>query len=589
MSLRHLRRPAARLVVALLLLAACRADAPTGDAGPTAPVTVSADLAGSGVVVLTVVVTGPGIRAPLAVNIEVPSGATTASATILVPVGGQRVFVARGYDATGEQTHEGMATVVVRPTGNDPLGIRIYARSGEVPIAVGVGDFGLTIVGGTLADLGPGDTRQLAAVVTDAQGATVPGATITWASLNPVVASVASNGRLTARAVGTTTIYASYQGLAAGSIDLRIAAIGAPVPLHGIVAAWRFSCALDAEDAAWCWGFNGNGQVGSGVAGDRARPVRVSGGQRFALLVAGFSHVCGLTLAAEAWCWGSNGLGQLGTGAATSAPTRTPQRVVGGLTFRTLAAASFKTCGIVPAGDVWCWGAGGLNAGSAVRTAPALDHPAGTVPWTGLGLSGFASCAVDAAGTPHCATNGGLNPQAGAQGIAWRELHVRDLVLDPALGWVGGSTFICGLTNVGDVRCWGTAHFGELGAGSGPLGTGAINTSVPTTVTGPQGYSALAMGGRFVCARRVANALCWGRNDVGQLGDGTTIDRHVPTAVAGGHQFTQVSASLSHACGVRSDGVALCWGDNRFGQLGDGTTTDRLVPTAVGAPLLSTP
>jgi alpha-tubulin suppressor-like RCC1 family protein len=85
-------------------------------------------------------------------------------------------------------------------------------------------------------------------------------------------------------------------------------------------------------------------------------------------------------------------------------------------------------------------------------------------------------------------------------------------------------------------------------------------------------------------------AYCWGYNAYGQLGDGTTTDRLVPTQVVGGHAFVGVSAAwtvpfFGHTCGVTTSGTVYCWGDNFGGELGDGTTTQRLVPTAVAFPL----
>jgi alpha-tubulin suppressor-like RCC1 family protein len=76
-------------------------------------------------------------------------------------------------------------------------------------------------------------------------------------------------------------------------------------------------------------------------------------------------------------------------------------------------------------------------------------------------------------------------------------------------------------------------------------------------------------------------AFCWGQNDVGQLGDGTTRNDSTPVAVAGGLRFLQVSAGVSYSCGVTTDNRAYCWGGNTFGRLGNGTTTSSLRPVAV--------
>ena len=74
---------------------------------------------------------------------------------------------------------------------------------------------------------------------------------------------------------------------------------------------------------------------------------------------------------------------------------------------------------------------------------------------------------------------------------------------------------------------------------------------------------------------------CWGRNDDGQLGDGTTTERRVPTRVPGLADVVEVDAGAAHTCALRAGGRIVCWGANAEGQLGDGTTTRRVTPTAV--------
>jgi alpha-tubulin suppressor-like RCC1 family protein len=78
-----------------------------------------------------------------------------------------------------------------------------------------------------------------------------------------------------------------------------------------------------------------------------------------------------------------------------------------------------------------------------------------------------------------------------------------------------------------------------------------------------------------------SRAYCWGWNQKGQLGDGTTTDRVRPTVVAGGLRFRQLSVGGFATCGITTDYLAYCWGDNGRGELGDGTTTQRLVPVRV--------
>ena len=98
-----------------------------------------------------------------------------------------------------------------------------------------------------------------------------------------------------------------------------------------------------------------------------------------------------------------------------------------------------------------------------------------------------------------------------------------------------------------------------------------------------QGFSAeIAVGIYHSCAIAETGVLyCWGKNDAGQLGDGSTTDRAAPTAIGGTLRFRRVAAGLSVTCALTLDNVPYCWGSNAFGTLGDGTQTDRLTPTPV--------
>lgn len=85
----------------------------------------------------------------------------------------------------------------------------------------------------------------------------------------------------------------------------------------------------------------------------------------------------------------------------------------------------------------------------------------------------------------------------------------------------------------------------------------------------------------FCVITDLTRTWCWGRNDAGQLGDGSTSDRSSPVRVAGDLTFDSLTAGSRHTCALLADGAARCWGDNTHGQLGDGTTAARSVPVAV--------
>jgi len=220
-------RPFLRLLAALSFAAfgtAACSDAPTGgvvtEKGPDATVGFAVNLAGSAVNLLVVEVTASDITTPLAFNVPVNNG--TATGSLSVPPGTARTITVRAYDDKGTLTHEGAATVDVRAGQNVNVPINMVPRAGHVPISINIGSI---VVGVTRARALPaggdlvGDTTRLVASVTYPNGSAVPGAKVSWATLNPAIATVDSLGLVTSRAQGSTRIVATYGGYGA-SIDV---------------------------------------------------------------------------------------------------------------------------------------------------------------------------------------------------------------------------------------------------------------------------------------------------------------------------------------------------------------------------------
>jgi hypothetical protein len=75
----------------------------------------------------------------------------------------------------------------------------------------------------------------------------------------------------------------------------------------------------------------------------------------------------------------------------------------------------------------------------------------------------------------------------------------------------------------------------------------------------------------------------WGENDHGQLGDGTTSERHYPVQIGSDHKWVSVEAGFDHSLAMKSDGTLWAWGWNLYGSVGDGTTSERDSPVQIGS------
>jgi len=110
------------------------------------------------------------------------------------------------------------------------------------------------------------------------------------------------------------------------------------------------------------------------------------------------------------------------------------------------------------------------------------------------------------------------------------------------------------------VQCWGRNESGQLGDGT------TANRVTPVAVSGLSGATALAVGGAHTCALLpTGTAQCWGRNESGRLGDGTSGGfRATPVVVSGLSGATALAAGGAHTCALFQTGTAQCWGENRF-------------------------
>jgi alpha-tubulin suppressor-like RCC1 family protein len=141
-----------------------------------------------------------------------------------------------------------------------------------------------------------------------------------------------------------------------------------------------------------------------------------------------------------------------------------------------------------------------------------------------------------------------------------------------------GGEHICTIFDDSSLQCWGDNSFGQLGDGT----TTDRLTMTPVGLETGRTAVSVSAGASHTCVTLDDSSLkCWGRNNQGQLGDGSTTNSLSPVSVALGGFPVQISAGSRHTCAVLTDASLKCWGDNSYGQLGIGSTTDSSSPVAV--------
>ncbi len=347
-------------------------------------------------------------------------------------------------------------------------------------------------------------------------------------------------------------------------------------------------CALLSTGQVNCWGANGDGQLGTGtITNDSDVPVAVTGiSDAKAVASDGSASFCAVLSTGQVKCWGFNNYGQLGNGTTTNSDVpvlvkniTTATAVIGG--YSGGAVGGF--CALLSTKHVDCWGynfTGQLGDGTTTNSdVPVAVHAITNAATLISGFAGFcallSTSQVDCWGDNYFGELGRATPKATYSDVPGAVTGITDA--KAAAGDSPGATY-CAVLSTGQVKCWGANDYGVLGRGT------TTNSDVPVAVTGISDATAVGsegVGQSFCAVLSTGHLSCWGFNNYGQLGNGTTTNSEVPVPVSNITTAAAVVGSIYSFCALLTTGHLDCWGLNFYGELGNGITTSSKVPVAV--------
>ena len=383
-----------------------------------------------------------------------------------------------------------------------------------------------------------------------------------------------------------------------------------------ISAGSYHSIAVNSNGDLYSWGWNGQGQLGNGTNTDSnvPLPVRAAGtpmaGKKIVHVSTGGNFYKGSSLAlsseGKVYSWGANDQGQLGNGTATNSnlpvEVKTEGTPMAGKKIIQTAIGVTHSMALDSEGKVYSWGEnvnGLLGTGDAIPTlSPVLVRTGGT-PMEGkkivqISAGGAHSMALDSEGNIYAWGWGGEGQLGNGEN---NNSNVPILVKKEGTGLEGktikkvmaGGMFSMVFTSDGSLYSWGKNNYGQIGDGT----TNNYNLAVAVKTEGTP------MAGKTVVDFSISNEhtvaltsdgqiYAWGRNESGQLGDGTNTASTLPVAVRtvgtpfAGKKAVQVVAGGwegAHSLALGTDGTVYSWGRNLNGQLGDQTTNDTTIVT----------
>ncbi|WP_395736525.1 choice-of-anchor tandem repeat GloVer-containing protein [Prosthecobacter sp.] len=408
--------------------------------------------------------------------------------------------------------------------------------------------------------------------------------------------------------------------------------VGSVATWSSVVSGNYHLLATRTDGTLWAWGYNVNGQLGTGSTTNGVAPVQIGTATNWTSLSGGYYHSLGVRSDGTLWAWGRNVEGQIGD--ATLVQRQSPLQVGTATNWKSVIAGGYYSTAIKQDNSLWTWGQnlyGQLGQGFADVTprpnvpaqvgtannwallAPGFDHTVATrsdgTTWSWgndsvneLGYSTnnrlllpfaaqFGAVSSASSGFYHSVvlksdgtlwTAGGNSN--GQLGIGTNDSAEHQVMVQPQPGtqWISaaaGGYHSAAVRSDGTLWTWGYNNYGQVGDGTTTTRTSAVQVGTNTN------WASVSCGNYFTVALRTDGTLwAWGYNSDGQMGNGTTgsAGQFSPVQVGSASDWNAVVCGGYHVLAIKQGGSLWGWGYNGYGQIGVGNTSVQTTPVQVG-------
>jgi len=366
------------------------------------------------------------------------------------------------------------------------------------------------------------------------------------------------------------------------NITKRTTPVQVAANVIAVSAGAQHSLFVTGNGNLWAMGYNATGELGDGTTTNRSSPVQVKNSLGVAVtnviaVAAGGDFSLYVTSDGKLWAMGGNFYGQLGNG-ATSGNNANPMPVQVATNVTAVAAGGAHSMYLTNDGKLWAMGwntFGQLGDGTTTNRA----SPVQVMLSPGVPVTNVTAIAVGGYHSLYVTSDGKLRAMG-----------------DNSLGQLGdgsaqplvtaGFAHSLYVTSGGKLWAMGDNTYGQLGDGTTTNRATPMQVMISPEVPVTNVTAASAGNGHSLYVTSDAKLWAMGKNDSGQLGDGTTTSRASPVPVMASPgvpaaNVIAVAAGGAHSLYVTNDGRLWAMGDNTYGQLGDGTTTNRATPVPV--------